>query len=216
MKNLARISEPAIVSQEYGYVVKAEESNYKVETDTGIIEAHKAFSCLVQPKENDKVLVCLPQEGDAYILAVLERENQPNLEIAHETGIQFSTGSGSIVLDPDEGLALRSSKNISLESTKFKGKFSSGELSFHKFLVAGQALEATLTRIKAVAHVVETIAERVQQTIKNSYKTVEESEFLNAGAIHHIAKKMFNLRGRYTVITARKDVKINGKHIHMG
>ncbi len=216
MENLARVTKFSPVVEQYGHIIDAERERYRVESDSGTVEAIRASSCLIQPRPGDKVLICSQLEGPSYVLAVLERRAEGPLDMLVDTDIIIGSKRGSVTLQSNKNLELDSGQSIELKSPRLSAKFEFAQLVFTSLSYMGQVLDATLGKLKTTSHVIETIAERVQQTFKNSYKTVEESEFMKAGSIHHLASKLLNIRGRYSVITAKKDVKINGRHIHMG
>ena len=216
MKNLAEKQERLFAVEEYGEVTGRKADHYLVDTQSGILEAHRAVTCLIEPEAGDKVLVCLGVDDRTYILAILERPQGSGFEMTVTGNLTVSSPEGSLRLSARDTVGLVSGKSVEMLSPRLNGSFKVAEIVFNKLLYAGQAIDATVSRIKMVAQVVESVADRLHQVLKNSYRTVEESEYLKAGSLHYLAGKLMALRGRYTVITANKDVKIDGKHIHMG
>ena len=216
MKNLAEKQERLFAVEEYGQVTGREGDHYLVDTQSGVLEAHRAVTCLIEPEERDKVLVCSGVDDRAYVLAILERPEMGNYEMNVTGDLTISSLEGSVSLSAQDTLRMASAKSVEMLSPRLNASFKVAEIVFKNLFYAGQAIEATVARIKMVAQVVESVIDRLQQILKNSYRTVEESETLKAGNVHYLVRKLMALRSRYTVITASKDVKIDGKHIHMG
>ena len=60
------------------------------------------------------------------------------------------------------------------------------------------------------------VTDRLTQRIKNSFKTVEGLDQQTSLNFLQTIGKTLSIRSRDAVITARKDVKIDGERIHMG
>ena len=77
-------------------VMAVKDSLYIVETEYTLYNrACQAVSCLVKPEKDDLVLVCRVGPEDAYILAVLARENpgRTHLEFRDRCGHQGPAGA---------------------------------------------------------------------------------------------------------------------------
>jgi hypothetical protein len=216
MKNLAEKQERLFAVEEYGQVTGRAGDHYHVETESGILEARRAVTCLIEPETGDKVLVCLGADERAYVLAILERPGEARFEMNVTGDLTVSSPEGSVRMRARDTIGLVSEKSVEMLAPRLDASFKAAEIVFKNLLYAGQAIEATVARIKTVAQVVESVVDRLHQILKNSYRTVEESETLKAGSVHHLVRKLMALRSGYAVITAHKDVKIDGKHIHMG
>jgi hypothetical protein len=216
MKNLAEKQERLFAVEEYGQVTGRKADHYLVDTQSGILEARRAVTCLIEPEAGDKVLVCLGVDDRTYILAILERPQGSGFEMNVTGDLTVSSPEGSVSVRARDAIGLVSGKSVEMLSPHLKASFQLADVVFNKLLYAGQAIEATVARMKMVAQVVESVVGRLHQVLKNSYRTVEESETMKAGNVHYLVRKLMALRSRYTVITADKDVKIDGKHIHMG
>ncbi len=216
MNNLAPKEKQAFVVEEYGHIVGKTGDRYQVETTTGRVEALRAVTCLIEPGVGDKVLVCLAEGEAAYVLAILDRPDQADFHMAVPGNLTVSSTKGSIRMKAKDTIALSSERSVEMSSACLNTTFHTAQLVFHKLLYMGHIFEATLSRIKTVSRVVEAISERFHQIAGTSYRTIKESEHLRTGTYHCIVDKLLSMRGKYTVLTAKTDVKINGKHIHMG
>lgn len=216
MKNLAHKQDNTLVEQEYAHVIDKRGDRYLVDTSQGQIEAIQAVSCLIEPQVGDKILICYGVEGPAYILGILERDDKSDYTLVVPRNLTLYSPQGSVKLEARDNISLDSRGRMEFVSPHLSTSVGTAKLVFHKLLYVGQVIQANLTSIKTVAQVVESVAERFQQLVKTSYRTVQESEHFKAGAFHCLVDKLLSLKGKYTVIKAKTDVKINGKHIHMG
>ncbi len=78
-------------------------------------EASLAVSCLMQPQENDQVLVAQMEDDNFIILAILNRNNAKpaKLNLPHESTISCT---GNLNLESAHALNMQSGKNIDLST----------------------------------------------------------------------------------------------------
>ncbi len=75
---------------------------------------------------------------------------------------------------------------------------------------------AQISKIKILATTIDSTIKRLTQKLMRSYRTVSDIDQVKAGKIDYNADNVMSLRGKYSLVTAKKDVKIDGKMIHMG
>lgn len=216
MDNLARKRDFGSAFQECGVISESEESYFAVETNSGTWKAKQATSCLIQPLVGDKVLVSVDPSNGCYVLAILERQKGKTYSLAFDSDVELKVSNGRFTLASQEGLDLASAKDVNLVSSDLKVYSTRGEVGVDRLFFLGSFLQAQLERISLIAGVFDSVLERLSQKVKWSYRTIEESEHVKAGGLHYVAKKLLSLRGKYSMITAKKDVKIDGERIHMG
>ncbi len=216
MENIALLRKGSRVYQEYGIVSGQEKDTFTVRTGSGSYPARKSVSCLVEPAARDKVLVCFRETGSAYILAVLERQAGRCCELSVEGDIRLLSRSGSLHLEASDGLELKSMEAISMSSEGLNARFRRASVVIDVLSFAGGLVHNAVQSIKTVATLCESFFDRVHIHAGNSFRTIEETETVKAGSIHQVARKLMTLRARFAVLSAKKDVKIDGKHIHMG
>jgi len=71
-------------------------------------------------------------------------------------------------------------------------------------------------KIRLIVTTFDSLIERLTQRIKRSYRTIEEIDRLRAGRLDYLIDKLLSLRGKYSMLTAKEDVKIDAERIHMG
>jgi len=216
MKNIALLHRTATVYEEYGVVTGCQQGFYRITTASGNYFAKRSFSCLVEPEKDDRVLVCIQPDDSVYILAVLERCKNKSCCLSIDGDITLRSQSGSLFFEAKTDMQLNSKDSIKMSSQSFKARFKQGSVVVDALSFAGGLIHAAVQRVKMVATVYESFFDRVHLHAKNSFRTVEDTETVKAGTIHCLSRKLMTLRARFSIISAKKDVKIDGKHIHMG
>jgi hypothetical protein len=181
----------------HGSVKGREGAHYFVTDESGLVRALRAASCLIDPGLGDRVLVSVAQ-GEAYILAVLDGpESGTRIDIAGPLTIASGTG-------------------LSLEAPRIVTKAEEGEYRFVRLSVTSLRLDATLEQAKLTIERLHTLATDILAEIGNSVRRIAGLDHVSAGQIDQQAKDTASLHGRFTSVTADKDVRIDGDQIHMG
>lgn len=81
--------------------------------------------------------------------------------------------------------------------------------------VKGTTLSTTFDRVKTLAGVMETRAERILERAKNAYREVEELSQTRAGRLRLVAEKTVHVLGQRTLFKAKEDVKIKGDKVYL-
>ena len=77
-------------------------------------------------------------------------------------------------------------------------------------------MQGQIAKIKLIGQTCDSVFERVSQRVKRSYRWVDELDQLKAGQLNYLVKTLMSLRGKYSVLTAQEDVRIDGDKILMG
>jgi len=215
MDNLARALDKEENFLEYGTVKLAEGGAFTVAAESGVVAAKRSFSCLVEPLPRDMVLVSRAASG-CYILAILERHGDQHACLSFEGDADLRVKQGRLRVAAQEGIDLVSAKDTVLVSPELSINSVQAEVSIQHLSFFGTFLQGQIERIKLIGQACDSIFERVSQTVKRSYRWVEELEQLRAGQLNYLVKKLMSLRGKYSVLTAEEDVRIDGDKILMG
>lgn len=215
MENLARALENEESFLEYGTVKLAEGGAFRVAAESGAVRAKRSFSCLVEPLPGDTVLVSRAVSG-CYILAILERHGDQHACIAFEGDADLRVKQGRLRVVAQEGIDLVSAKGTALVSPELSINSVQAEVSIQQLSFFGTFLEAQIEKIKLIGQACDSFFERVSQRVQRCYRRVEELEQLTAGQLNYRVKKLMSLRGKYSVLTAEEDVRIDGDKILMG
>jgi len=200
---------------EYGTVKLAQGSAFTVAAESGVVATKRSFSCLVEPLPGDMVLVSRAASG-CYILAILERHGDQHACLSFEGDADLRVKQGRLRVAAQEGIDLVTAKDTSMVSAELSVNSMQAEVSIQHLSFFGTFLQGQIERIKLIGQACDSIFDRVSQRVKRSYRWIEELDQLRAGQLNYLVKKLMSLRGKYSVLTAEEDVRIDGDKILMG
>jgi len=186
-----------------------------IEIENELVNARKAFSCLVAPMVGDTVL--LNQSADEYhVLAVLERPAEQDMTLAFPSNVKMVASGGQIDLVAGNDINLLSTSRTNLVSGNIN--MSSGELdiSTANLNLRARDIEAHSQTVKLYTDILATVAKQVSQKTGMLVRWVEGVETLNIGSLIQNVRQNYMSRSHQAVITARKDMHIDAERIHMG
>lgn len=175
--------------------------------------ARKAVSCLVEPREGDKVL-CYFDELGSYILSVLESEARDNTHIKIDGSLLFETENDIAFVSENLNLVSRSSTNML--SDKVNITSNAATFLFDDIKLHSKKSISNIDHHQLVSKTTETVADTSTQRFNNSFRFIECLDQLNAGNLMQSVKNLFSTRSKQAVMLADQDVKIDGERIHMG
>jgi hypothetical protein len=218
MMNVATKIDRDSATERVGWVLRAPRGKGAVEVslDGGTVEAKRAMSCMLDPAAGDRVLVALIGDGSAYVLAVLEREGDAPGTMSLDRDLTVELPEGRLSVITGQGVAMASAGDVSVVAPSVNVKAVDGQLGVDRLVVAGRHLLAEFANVKVAAQVIDSVADRVRQSVKRAYRIVSELDQLKAQRVDWKAEKTMHLHGENTVVTADGLVKVDGEHIHMG
>jgi len=190
-------------------------NDYMVLSERGVFRANKAYSCLVQPLPGDKVLIS-SNGNEHYILAIIERTDTHNMTLAFPGDVALEAKVGAINLISSEQISLTSASKTQLTSSEIGVTTAKMNIQANECSVMGDKAVSRWREINVFSSAMNLVTERLTQRIKNSFKTVEGLDQQTSLNFLQTIGKTLSIRSRDAVITARKDVKIDGERIHMG
>lgn len=216
-KNVVSLHKNNYSLNETGTVKGKSGSFFVLETQEGLINARKAFSCIVEPEPGDKVLVNI-SERECYILSILERpfEHGQNLSLEFPADAKFKAPNGQIDIISSKDLNILSAGKTDLFSSKLNISSMDAEMKAKRFKSSMDEVDVTAKKITLFSETLISMAKRVTQTAQNIMRKVEGVETVSAGNLIQNIKKVFSQNSGHTVFTAKKDMKIDAKRIHMG
>ena len=216
MNTLAKQEEVYPVYQYIGEVIDEYDGAFLVSCGAYEWRAQKAVGCLLQPEIGDKVLVSGAVDSEFFLLCVLERDREITQRIVLGGKTDVMCKKGSLNIAGENGVSLTSPKSLSFTANNINVLAEEGDCSISRLTFLGKLLFARIADIKMLAGKMESLCERFQQKIKRSYRVVEDIDQLKSGKIDYTAENVMSLRGKYSLMSAQEDVKINGERIHMG
>lgn len=186
--------------QGFGQVQAVTKHGYLVQQhQAGTLLMKKAFSCAFTPLVGDQVSFLKRDNGQHYILHILEREQETPAIIESEHGIQISSPE-QISLQSETLDIINIKTQLTNETTQ----------AFSKNI----NVQADQTSLKT--RILESLAERSMQKFKDSFRMIERMEQTTAKDVINNIKNVFVQRSKNADISAKGDIKINGDRIHMG
>lgn len=203
--NIIPIS-PASANNVSGHILRIHDGHIQIDHDGQIINAQKAFSCLVEPQVNDTVLFSQDQHQQAFIIAILKRdeESSMNLQLAPNTTLSSS-----------KKLTLHS-EQITQLSQKSLQKTGEATIDFQQGLIKGEKLHSQIRHIHSISDLISTMAKQAIQTFNTYVRKSDTSDQVQAAQMGRKVDGLFTMNSKHTIMVSQKDTKIDGEHIHMG
>jgi hypothetical protein len=204
------------VVQGVGTVSSIDGADYLVENEDGTFRAARAVCCLVEPVERDEVLFAGRMDGELFVLGVLRRIAGQPTTISTQGDTRFNIRNGRLSLVAREGIDLVTTKVLALASRELKVNAIEGDVWIDKLAYLGRKALAEVEAIKVFADVLDTVAERVSQKAKQSFKFIEVIDQIRSKQIDYKAEETLGLRGHNTMIFADLLTKIDSDQIQLG
>jgi hypothetical protein len=218
MLNAATKIDRDSATERVGWVTRVHRAKGSLELslDGGTVEAKRAMSCMLDPAVGDRVLVALIGDGSVFVLAVLEREGDAPGTMSLDRDLTVDLPEGRLSVVTGQGVTMASAGGVSVVAPSVDVKAVDGRLGVERLVVTGRHLLAELANVKVAAEAIDSVADRVRQSVKRAYRFVSELDQLKAKRVDWAAEKTMHLHGENTVLTADELVKVDGEHIHMG
>jgi hypothetical protein len=215
MSNLAEslTSLPAYI--EDAVVIDRRDARVTVAAGHRRASARRAASCLLEPREGDRVLTAAVG-SETFVLAVLERDRAEPARLSVDGDLELRLRGGRFRVDADDGIELRTGDEASLSSRRLRIDAIDGKVVMEGLRVLAGRVGGQIGTLRLVAAVVDTVAERLRQKLQRSYRFVDEIDQVRAGTIDYGAAGFARIHAEDSVVTADKLVKIDGEQIHVG
>lgn len=199
-----------------GRVVRVGGGDYGVMTDAGLLGARRAVSCLLEPEQEDWVLVSGQSADCVYVIAVLERAGEGPASLVVEGDAILKSEKGSLTLEADAGLRFSSRSRIDLATDELMVRSSRTTVLFERLKSIGKEMSASIGCVRMLGNVLESFFERLSQSSRQSVRTVEDEDRVHCGVMDYRASKVMNLHGQNILASAKELVKLDGEQIHLG
>ncbi|MCB2188048.1 MAG: DUF3540 domain-containing protein [Deltaproteobacteria bacterium] len=214
MRNLAEKilpAGPALVEA----VVAAAGREYLLEAPGSAFPARRAAGCLLAPEAGDLVLVSRGARG-AWILSVLERAGTGPARLEMAGDVDLVARDGRLGLLARDGLSLESLEGVSLTAPQVSVDAQEARVAAEALMATGGEWRARLGVFRLAARTLETVAETLVQKLGNSFRRVEHLDRTEAAVISQEAEDLYSARGRYSQVTAEKDLRLDGELMRLG
>ncbi len=196
-------------------VVGRDGGRFLLRTEGGmVLRGRKADGCLLEPETNDLVLVWNDGCEGGFIVNVLVMEDaQARLVLGG--GVAMRSEAGTLTIE-GETLRLSATRSATVEAPQIDLRGIRGNARFSSFSLICRVAGAYAEKMTAVADVLDSVAGRLTQRARDCFRWIERIDQTKAGRITHIAEDHFAVKAGRASMLADKDVKIDGKKIHLG
>lgn len=167
----------------------------------------RAASCLLRPEPGDTVMLSGPDRERVYLIAVIEQ--------ADASRSRFEA-DGDLVLASTGSMAFESQGALRMQGAQWALKAAQGEVQVDALRYTGQSVDATVGKLRLLGKLFETVADRVVQLTRSSFRLVDETEQVRVGHLDCEATGTVRIHGQHTVVTGQALVKVDAAQIHMG
>lgn len=217
MNNAFEKPEPLQPFLEYGTVLFWEGRLFSVQTSWGMIDAEQAVGCLVKPETGDIVLLSTDASGTSFILSVLRRTDlEKETDLVFEGQVNLRVKDGGLSLASDETLNFASDEEVTCTSRKISIGADEGTATISKFSFFGTFFESQIQRIKHVADTVDTVYNRLNERLINTFRFVKEEEEIQTGSTRYLVEDTLTMHSKNALHMSEEIVSINAEQIHLG
>lgn len=198
------------------------DGSYEVNSDGFIWYCQRAASCLLMPQLHDTVLISGPNAEQVYLIAVITQANPQHTSIHIQGELQLQ--AGQLNLQGQETLNLHSQSTVKLhsqdaivmQSEQLQLATEQAQCLVGEMDYVGKQVRSQVGLVRLLGQVYESIVDRLSFMSKSSYKVTETIDHTRAGTVDVQAEQSARVHAKYTMVTAKDVVKVDGKHIHMG
>lgn len=185
-------------------------------SDGLVVKANRAAGCLLTPEKEDLVLAVYFSENVTYILSVLERSSDSPAQVGVPGDMHLHLPDGHLNISARQGISLRTMDELKMIGRELNFSAEQSRMIIGKLLVYGSSVKAKWEKAKINADKLDSVVGRAVQLFTSRFTRIEALERLKAKVVHHDAEEVYAVRSKFTTVTAKKDVKIDGKQILMG
>ncbi len=197
-------------------VVSAQGQEIEVLTEEGIQKARVAFSCLVAPAIDDLTLCARDDQGQYYVLAIIDRPGPQDATLAFPAAAAIVAGAGPLTVYSKESVTLAAEQGLNCLSDKAVHKANSATINYESATATGKDLKANFDSVLMVGRMLTTMAAQMIAKAKNYVRQTESHDQIKAGQMSRKADELFTLDSKRSVMVSKKETKIDGERIFMG
>ena len=201
---------------EYGTVQDVSGDEYAIKTCAGVFSASCAFSCVIRPEAGDRVICSRDEYSHCCILSIIERPTGNDASVSFPGNVNINAPHGSVTIAGDQGLQLTSAKSLNMIAGDLNVAAGKGIVNVADVMAIGNQFTGNISKIRIFADTIDSVAERLSQKLRNSFRMIEGVDQTRAGEVLTTVKNLFSLRSRQSAMLAKKDMKIDAERIHMG
>jgi hypothetical protein len=197
-------------------VIFIDGADASIRIDGRLLPARIAFSCLVRPAPDDLCLCARLENGDHCILGILERPGSQDMTLSFPADATLASDNGALAFASGKSLTLASDGALTCISDRVVHKSREAVVDYATVVARGEDLKASYTRVTLIGQTISTVARQAIQKFVSYIRHTEEVDQIKAGQMTRGVDGLYALDSKYTMMTSKKDTKIDAERIFMG
>lgn len=196
-------------------VIRRDGADFLLLTSGAIaLRGKKAAGCMLEPEDNDTVLVARNLATGNYILTVLERAGKTG-RVMLDGDTTLSVSGGKLAINGDfVEIGARESATINAPEIAVKGVLA--DISVSTLSAESATASIRTGKLSIVSSVFDTVAARVTQRVRDCYRWVSGLDRTRAGQLNISSDGRMDLNASDMALLAGGEVKVDGEKIRLG
>lgn len=221
MSNLAEklpLRMPGAPKLSYGVVTERNGDVFAISSDSGIVAAQKAVSCVILPEPGDYVLLSVDAGARCYVLAVLQRDSEraSGQNMVFDGPVNLHVAGGDLSLTSDRSVTMAANEDIVCAADRLDVQAEQAKARVGSLQLIGRVVKNQMERVVSVARFVENTFGQVTQRMKNSYRYVEEHDETQSNTTRQLVEESVTVQAKNAYHLTEEVVKIDAEQIHLG
>ncbi len=196
-------------------VVSVEEGRILLDRAGVLLEAQRAFSCMVEPIPGDIVLTATDESSRVFVLGILHRKGSQTMDICFPGDTQIRSDHGGLALNARESISLVSPA-VSCISKTAVHKSTEAVVACETLTARGKELNAAYKTVSIVSNLINTMARQAINAFRGYLRSTENADVVKAGQMDRKIEGLMTVDSKYTMMNSSKSTKIDGEKIFMG
>uniref|UniRef100_UPI004057049B DUF3540 domain-containing protein n=1 Tax=Candidatus Electrothrix sp. TaxID=2170559 RepID=UPI004057049B len=176
-------------------------TTYFVSDTFRLIRAERAPSCLLQPEQNDLVLISEDTFGNVNILTILEREDDKAAMVSV---------AGDLSITAKNTLALQGKQGINMLTQKISLKADQGKIKLNELAFAGELFTACGRQLRSLYQHVEIHAKGIIERTNRLYRRIKDEDS-RLGRMQYRVQEDYNVQAKDGFFDADNLMDLKGK-----
>lgn len=210
----ARTGQPTVAQHCVGLISACEGDDFRLSSGTLQARVRRAASCLLVPRVGDTVACWLVAPDEAWVLAVLQREEA--VGGTGSDGVHVLRCPGPTRIEVEAGTLTLAAPALALETVDFSLSADKATVTAGEAQIIGKNLHLIGTAVKAVGSVLSTVFDRVSHFSRSHLRTTEGIDRVQATHLECEAKQLARISGEHLLLNGQNLIKARGAQIHFG
>jgi len=176
-------------------------ATYFVVDACSLVRAERAAGCLLQPEQDDLVLISEDSMSNVSILTVLEREaGKPSM----------LSVDGDLLLQSKGNLSFKGGQGLNLLTPKIFLKADRSKMKINDLTFTGDLLTACGRQLRSIYQTVEIEAKAIVERVSRLYRRIKDED-ARLGRLHCRVQAEYSIRAQDASIDAENTMHLKSK-----